>query len=1576
LWTGFVVNDFKSALGNFLVGQLDFAGLDAALIAALQADPAAAPEILQLIENIYRAGRLPPQLHGMLKARVGQPAGGGAVPPVQPTTPVPPVVDDPDKTRIRMPPQPVQPAQTEDTDKTQIRMPPIPPGAPASNTGPAPPPAADVTSPTGAYTTPPTSPPTSGVTRSGEVTGTMRTSPTSATTGADSSWADMKQATAQTGETLQVGSVIKGRFVFEELIGHGGMGEVYKARDLRKEEAQDRNPYVAVKILNDSFKTHPESLKALQRESRKAQNLAHPNIVNVFDFDRDGGNVYMTMEFLDGEPLDVLVRSIRDRGLDEKKGLHLVNDMGHALAYAHKNGMVHSDFKPGNAFLTRDGTVKVFDFGIARATKVAGDADGEKTLFDAGELGALTPAYASYEMLEGEEPDARDDIYALACVAYELLTGQHPFNKLPANQAKEKGLTPAPVKGLSRRQWKGLLRGLAFDRKDRSPDVDTFLAEIARRKIGRSVIVGAVASALLIVVLLGLLLPDYLNKRRITAIISALKSGDTPTINEALATVKTLEGDDRAKVIQEAKTELTAWYQAQIDAAINESQGRYDYPTAERVARRALEMYPDSARIQGLSERVESRKNQLLNELNTRYNQHLADGRLLPLPGDDMDDVLKVLAQVQPDHPLLNDPRLPAAYAEQGASLFERGDLEPAMAMVDAGLARFPEDANLVNLHDRVSAEQESIRRKTRIAELEQLLGSKVASLDSLQVIDTLREPVNELRGLKADAPVLSGISRAVEKQLEVQLKPMIVGRDWDTARALLGEYADLLDSKWSQKAEQRIASAESSYRKKIDSLYAALLDAAAKRHLEPAAANSAWKKLAALEAAGADASLLAQGRAAIGQAYLELARKARAGKRWDIARQNVQQGLQSQPGEALLVSLQGEAAEIERAELAAQQQLAQAEREALEKQREAKIQQFHDAFGQSLAVKSYDAAAARASIQKLEQLAAVSPTDALISKGRTQVTEHLVRQIKALSSRAQWEQALALANDAVKVIPGSEQLSKALTDIERGQAQQLAMDRESKIEQHKQSLAGLLEQPDFDEEWETKLRTDLKVLTELLPADDAWLATQREQLAALYLDRARSMRDGQRFSEAAGLLERGARFAPQNTGFVEETRLLAKAEGIFNEENREKLRMARIEGSKQTLRTQARANDLRNAKKTLKVLQAELPKDDPFLLKDAPQVLGGAYLRLADSAARKKNFDSAMKLLAAGIQVAPDMPELGRARERYEREARVYRKARQFASITKLDVAKEKQALLDLEAGDKSAQAGVRKELAAALYKRVRALAAQDFRSAENLLVSARQLFPDDTRLAGLKIARPVARAPAPSAPTSAAGTVPMQTARSSAGNCRPTLAGYGRRSRGTCYDVLSGDAKGPLLVVVPAGEGIGHPYAISKYEISVSDYNQYCQVSGECTGVRGAADDLPVTGISYKQARAYAAWISQQSGYVYRLPTEQEWTYAANAQGKQPTKDFNCRVTLGSQVIKGQALGSVKMGKPNGWGLKNYIGNAQEWVVTKNGIRANGGAFSDSLSNCSISMSKAHDGKADSITGFRLVREIKLGS
>jgi serine/threonine protein kinase len=273
-----------------------------------------------------------------------------------------------------------------------------------------------------------------------------------------------------------VGDTLNGRFVLEECIGFGGMGTVYKALDLRKLEASDRKPYIAIKVLNVQFRGHPKSLIALQREARKAQALAHPNIVSVYDFDRDGPMVYLTMEHLCGKPLSQVLRAQGFAGLPYAEVMRIVTGMGNALAYAHGRGFVHCDFKPGNVFLTDSGNVKVIDFGIARVFQKT-EEDVDVTVFDPGSLGALTPAYASPEMLEHREPDPRDDIYALACITYELLTGRHPFNRMSAVQARGAEMKPQRPASLGRTQWQALKCGLAFEREARTPTVARFLSD-------------------------------------------------------------------------------------------------------------------------------------------------------------------------------------------------------------------------------------------------------------------------------------------------------------------------------------------------------------------------------------------------------------------------------------------------------------------------------------------------------------------------------------------------------------------------------------------------------------------------------------------------------------------------------------------------------------------------------------------------------------------------------------------------------------------------------------------------------------------------------------------------------------------------------------------------------------------------------------------------------------------------------------------------------------------------------------------------------------------------------------------
>lgn len=273
---------------------------------------------------------------------------------------------------------------------------------------------------------------------------------------------------------LRPGSIIKQRFVLDALIGKGGMGLVFAAVDRRKEEARDPNPRVALKVLNSDFQRHPQSFMALQREARKAQTLAHPNVVTVFDFDRDGDVVYMTMELLSGRSMESIVRGARGKGIGRDEALPIIRGIAEGLAYAHRKGIVHSDLKPGNVYVCSDDTPKILDFGIARAVPSA-TAEENPDVFDAGSLGAYTEAYATDEMVDGIDPHPADDLYALGIIGYELLTGFHPYQRHSAPNARKLGLKPPPLKGLKRREVQALQRCLSFDRKERPKDAGEFL---------------------------------------------------------------------------------------------------------------------------------------------------------------------------------------------------------------------------------------------------------------------------------------------------------------------------------------------------------------------------------------------------------------------------------------------------------------------------------------------------------------------------------------------------------------------------------------------------------------------------------------------------------------------------------------------------------------------------------------------------------------------------------------------------------------------------------------------------------------------------------------------------------------------------------------------------------------------------------------------------------------------------------------------------------------------------------------------------------------------------------------------
>ena len=241
----------------------------------------------------------------------------------------------------------------------------------------------------------------------------------------------------------EIGTVLGGRYRLVELLGQGGMATIFRAHDTQL--GRD----VAVKLLRPEYGRDPDFGSRFRQEAQNAASLNHPNIVSVYDYGQDAAGPFIVMELVEGEDLSSIVR--RSGALPPRQAARIVAETGRALEAAHARGIVHRDVKPGNILISRDGRVKVTDFGIARAV-----AEAQMTL-PGTTLGSVH--YFSPEQARGEQATAASDVFALGIVLYELLTGSRPWEgdtaaavamarlagPIPDPSAKRPGVPPEPA---------------------------------------------------------------------------------------------------------------------------------------------------------------------------------------------------------------------------------------------------------------------------------------------------------------------------------------------------------------------------------------------------------------------------------------------------------------------------------------------------------------------------------------------------------------------------------------------------------------------------------------------------------------------------------------------------------------------------------------------------------------------------------------------------------------------------------------------------------------------------------------------------------------------------------------------------------------------------------------------------------------------------------------------------------------------------------------------------------------------------------------------------------------------------
>lgn len=1349
----------------------------------------------------------------------------------------------------------------------------------------------------------------------------------------------------------------------------------------------------------------------------------------------------------------------------------MVQGLGAALVYAHERNIVHSDFKPGNCFITKEGVLKVLDFGIARAVKNPGAAEGETTIFDPGKLGALTPAYASVEMLEGEEPDTRDDIYALACVAYELLTGKHPFNKIPANKARDSGLSPEPIKSLTRKQWRGLERGLAFARDDRSQSTAEFLEEFegATHPFRNPYIMVPAVAAL---ILLAGLFPaiNYFEEQGIKGRIEMAQSGDPAQIQgmlDQMAADKAANDISQAqedRILNEAKGPILAYFDKSARDRIDVANGQFDFTGAKLIHSKAklYNVYTDSSKLQELEEYIEGSENRLLAEQFDKFNAALEGGNLLAVDGeDDIHDVMAIVEKVDPEHAILKDRRIPGAFAVAINTALENEDLDYASDLSGVSLELIDDSAVLINLTDKIAGARDRAETTSAILQAIAAIQEAVDSGDGLAGFFDRQDSIAKLASLDPGNELLGKLRKDIEPGVTRDLAALENSKAWSKSDLMLGDYTPLMRALGLHELNARAGTLREEFTGEVAGLAANITTAVAANDLSPNA-DQLLQQLASMAPRNERTQ---DARDQVALAHVHEAQKARVDGDFAASDAAIAAGRDAQPAARVLALLENEDETLQ-----ADRELDASDRGTLASLRQEDFDATYPELNAGVSALGADPAAFTAAFDALENVRALSPSDPRLDGLATSMASAAAQASDQLGQAGEWGQAVTLTRAALVNLPQSTQLADKLGSLETERKQAKIEADKQLVADSKQQIEQLLAAPTGDRGWRASIRQKMADISALGEPNDPWLAEIGPQISKAYIEQAVEMRGQQRFAEGANLLADAERYAPDSAALIAEREALATASEAFEREQAEQQRLARIDGLKQTFQSQAKANDVANATKTLGALRDELADvDDPFMTDQAPRLLANAYYKLATQRGAAKDFSAALRFATECSKLQPQSRECRQAVRDYKVGGHSEDLRKVFARGGEFSVVEVLEKISDVQLLDPGEFSRLENRWAQSVASRLEGLKDTAGTAANGMIEQARSVFagnqliaaiepvpltveaskyaadvnaamdkallsaardllkqanreeaqhPDIVRLKGAynarvndakalydtykkqyvdkeydtalatiqdalnvwadsstfkkEFARVVAKIGElpPAEGTEAEWVAPPPLPPTDP--CIGKLAGHGKRKKGTCFYYVAGNQRGPTMVVVPAGEGFDKPFAIGKYEITVRDYNRYCKLSRTCDPVNAQSPRLPITGISLEQARAYVTWLAERTGENYRLPTASEWTYAANAAGDQPKKDFNCRVELGGQLLKGQGTMGVNTGKANGWGLYNYVGNVQEWVQSGEGVAARGGAFEDSFSKCDISLEKPHDGQADTATGFRVLLEL----
>jgi len=328
--------------------------------------------------------------------------------------------------------------------------------------------------------------------------------------------------------------------------------------------------------------------------------------------------------------------------------------------------------------------------------------------FDPAKLSAVTPAYATPEMFAGMNPDPRDDIYGLACVAYQLLAGgKHPYNKVASPKIKELGIKPKPIKGLNRRQQKTLLKALTVVREERIANVEEFADGMRSKKSHSKSIL--LVTLFIVIIAAGVGYKPFMAFQQDQALydkIEQIKHGDKALMIETIWSLDQLPVGQQKILSVGLRREIITFYRDRIQAAFQPKEGLYDYTQASSLLLQAKKHYPDSVALSTIGDQLKERRDRLMNSLIALYQRYLRDKKLIKTKsGEDLTTVIPLIKRVDPKHYLLRDKKLSNLYLLEAESLIAQRKFKTASNYILTGLKLFPQNGRLQSLNKQINAQ-------------------------------------------------------------------------------------------------------------------------------------------------------------------------------------------------------------------------------------------------------------------------------------------------------------------------------------------------------------------------------------------------------------------------------------------------------------------------------------------------------------------------------------------------------------------------------------------------------------------------------------------------------------------------------------------------------------------------------------------------------------------------------------------------------------------------------------------------------------------------------------------------------